>query len=833
MHAGALAHALDRLGSTARVLYVAAHPDDENTRLLAYLASGRHVKAAYLSMTRGGGGQNLIGIEQGALLDVLRTEELLAARALDGAEQRFTRMRDFGYSKTAEETFTIWGHEEALRDVVQVVRSFQPDVIITRFDEKPPNHGHHTASAILAREAFHAAADPERFPGLGPEPWQATRLLHNVSPWRGPPPPGALAVDVGAYDPRLGLGYAELAALSRSEHKSQGFGASGERGSLLEHFTVVAGSAPEGDLLEGIPLRWERFGPKGRELDGMFAEARRSLDRDHPERSLPLLLQIHDGLQKLPPSQRRDDALEDLKKLIRAASGLFLRATAESPFAAPGSELSLRLEIVQRLPAALRIQRAVFPDGAVVKAKEQPSLNEKLELEHLLRLPKDTPITTPYWLRQTPAAGRYQVAEGALIGAPRGPAALSIGIEVELAGRQLRFDEPVVHTRTDRVHGERVRPFTISPPATVTPTREAVLLPNGRAAEVALRIRAAKDDFVGVVELGLPDGWSSIPASERVELPKVGDERTVRFQVQGPPSTGGVALRVQDAKAKSDVSSPRPLPPPGATPSGPPQVERAGSRSTTIHPSLLVEGKRWSLREDTIDYPHVPVQRIHQQASLRLVAAPLELPQGRVGYVMGSGDSIADDLAHVGAEVVLLDDEQLRSGDLSAYSSIVVGIRAYNTRPALVAAHDRLMRYVEGGGVVVVQYVTSSRFSPFDEAIGPFPLEIGPGRVTDETAEMSAINPSHPLLQAPNHIGPADFEGWVQERGLYFGAKWDSRYQPLFRAADPNEEPLEGSVLVARHGRGRYVYTGLAFFRQLRAGVPGAYRLFSNLLSPP
>ncbi len=880
MHIGELAHALDRVSNTARVLYVAAHPDDENTRLLAYLANRRHVRAAYLSMTRGGGGQNLVGTEQGELLDVLRTEELLAARSLDGAEQRFSRMRDFGYSKSADETFAIWGRDESLADVVRVIRTFQPDVIVTRFDETPPNHGHHTASAILAREAFDAAADPTRFTEQGLSPWKAIRLLHNVSTWRGPPPPDALPLDVGAYDPRLGLGYGELAAISRSQHKSQGFGARGERGPLLEHFTTVAGDAPKEDILEGIASDWARFGAAGAEVDRALDRARRGLDRDHPEGALPSLFEARERLAALPASPRVDDGLHDLDAVIAAAAGLFVRATSAAPSAAPGSEVELQLELVARLPVAMELRAVQFPgdlassdaspiavapraghttaagdgDGTAVAviaktvtesaqvlgdmakaitgavatgsekarvavgmsggprdqptrgtaaAAERPTTihsdgalapGERRLIERTIRLPEDAAVGAPYWLERPARPGRYEVADPALIGAPRGPAALEVGVDVEVLGRRLALRTPVVHAWTDRVHGERIRPFSIVPPATVTPGREAVMLPNGRQARVALRIRAGRDSLEGTATLGLPAGWTSTPPSQTVRLARAGDEITLRFAVSAPK---GAASGVE------------------------------------IRPSIEVDGARWSWREDVIDHPHVPMQVVLQPATLHLVPVDLALPKGRIGYVEGSGDSVADDLGHVGVDVERIDDELLRAGDLGRFAAIVVGIRAYNTRPALVASHDRLMRYVEEGGVVVVQYVTVSRWAPFDAEVGPYALEIGPGRITDEAAEMAAVRADHPLLLRPNRIGPADFEGWVQERGLYFASSWDPRYTPLLRAADPGEAPQDGGTLVARHGKGRYVYTGLAFFRQLRAGVPGAYRLFANLVSSP
>lgn len=796
MHAGELAHALDRLGSTTRVLYVAAHPDDENTRLLAWLANGGHVRAAYLSLTRGGGGQNLIGTEQGELLDVVRTEELLAARRIDGAEQRFSRMRDFGFSKSPEETLAIWGHDEALADVVRVIRAFQPDVIVTRFDEvSRPNHGHHVASAILAREAFAAAADPQAFPEQireGLQPWAATRLLHNESHWRGPPPADALPLDLGDFDPRLGMGYGELAALSRSQHKSQGFGAAGERGSLLEHFSHVAGIRPEKDILEGIEPGWARFGAAGKRVDEAVAAARAALDRDHPERAVRPLLAVRDALRALPDSVRRREALEETDRLIAAAAGIFLRATAPRALVTPGASVPVEVELIARLPAAVAVEAVTFPGGARQAIGTALGPNEKRILPGEARIDAAARPTQPYWLAQPAARGHYVVEDPALVGAPRGPAALEVEVALRVEGEPLTLRTPVVHAWTDRVHGERVRDVLVAPPATVTPMREAVMVRRGAQAEVVLRVRAATDGLAGEVVLDLPAGWSATPASQRVALAKAGEETTVHFRVGALDGAEGVVVR----------------------------------------PAIVVDGRRWSFREDRIDYPHIPLQLVFQPASLRLQPVELELPEGLIGYVQGSGDSIANDLAHVGARVELIDDATLRAGDLDRYAAIVIGIRAYNARPAVAAAHRRLMEWVERGGTVVVQYVTTSRWDPLRVAIGPFDLEIGPyNRVTDERAKMTPVRADHPLLRSPHRITEADFEGWVQERGLYFAERWDDRYEPLFVTADPGEEPQRGATLVARHGKGRYVYTGLSFFRQLRAGVPGAYRLFLNFVA--
>jgi LmbE family N-acetylglucosaminyl deacetylase len=796
MHAGTLAHALDRLVNTARVLYVAAHPDDENTRLLAYLANDRHVTAAYLSLTRGGGGQNLIGTEQGELLDVVRTEELLAARALDGAQQRFTRLRDFGYSKSAAETLAIWGHEDALGDVVWVIRTFQPDVIVARFDEEPPNHGHHTASAVLAREAFTAAADARRFPeqlANGVTPWQAKRLLRNVPTWReGPPPADALALDVGTYDPRLGLGYADLAARSRSQHKSQGFGVAGERGPIIERFVSVAGSPPGRDILDGVEFGWKRFGADGAAVTAALGAARAALQRDHPERALPALLDARQALERLPDVPRVRDARAVVVPIIAAAAGVFVRATAAQPGVVPGGTVAVRVEITQRRPAGLTLRGVDFGAAGVQRVEAPLPLNERRVVTHEVRVPADAAISAPYWLAEPPLPGRHVVRDAHLVGEPQGPPALAGTVILASGTREIRLPAPVVFAWTDPVHGERVRALLIMPPATVTPARQAVLLPNGKPATVPLRVRAGRDAVEGDVVLPLPDGWRVEPAQQPVRLARVGQETTVAFTVTAPPGAAPVEVR----------------------------------------PELRAEGRQWSFREDVIDYPHIPMQTVLQPAQVRLVPLALRVPQGRVGYIAGPGDTIADDLAHVGVAVDMLDDATLRGGDLDRYAAIVVGIRAYNTRAALRGAHERLMRWVAEGGSMVVQYTTNNRLAPLDQPIGPYPLTVGRDRITDETAAMEPVDPKHPLLRTPNVLVPSDFDGWVQERGLYYAERWSDEYRPVFRSADPGESPLLGGLLIARHGRGRYAYTGLAFFRQLPAGVPGAYRLLANLLAP-
>jgi len=795
MNAANLAHSLDRISHTGRVLYIAAHPDDENTRLLAYLANQRHVGVAYLSLTRGSGGQNLIGSEQGDLLGVIRTQELLAARRIDGARQYFTGARDFGFSKSAAESLAIWGEAATLADVVWVIRTFQPDVIITRFDEQPPNHGHHTASAILAREAFAAAADADRFPeqlGKGVATWQAERLLHNLSTWRPVViPDDAVVLDVGGYDPRFGLGYGELAARSRTQHKSQGFGRSGERGQLLEHFVLLAGSRPEADLLDGLETTWSRYGDDARPLVASLVGARASLSRDEPEKAVPAMLAARSALRALPDDVRVREARRDIDTLIAAALGLFARALADRPSAAPGSDVSVEVEVIARRPSAARMHSVEFPYGEPEIVDADLAIEIPKKITHSVRLPSDARISAPIWLAREPSIGRYSVAETADAHLPEDSGPLQVALEVEIDEQRIRLEIPVLHAWNDRVHGERERRFLIQPAATVTPLRDAVLSVNGAAARIAMRVRGAQANLEATVDIDAPEGWTVSPASIPVTLAQPGDEVLVEFSVE--PSAGAAAAILQ--------------------------------------PRVVVDGTPWSYREDVIDYDHIPLQQVLRPAQLRAARVDLALGTGLIGYIEGSGDTVAADLEHVGYRVERLDDAILSSGDLERYAVIVVGIRAFNSRPSVLRAHSRLMRYVEQGGRLVVQYHTHSTWDPLPGPIGPYPLELGRGRVTDETAAVNAIDPDHRLLQAPNRLTPADFSGWVQERGLYFGETWDERYTPLLTMADPDEEPLQGSLLVAPHGAGTYIYTGLSFFRQLPAGVPGAYRLLANLLA--
>jgi LmbE family N-acetylglucosaminyl deacetylase len=809
--------ALAKLNVVGGVLYVAAHPDDENTAFLAWASREKLVDAGYLSMTRGDGGQNLIGTEAGELMGVLRTQELLAARRLDGARQFFSRAIDFGYSKNPGETLGIWGREQVLADTVRVIRTFRPDVIVMRFPTTGEGgHGHHTASALLAEEAFRAAGDSSRFPEqLGAlTPWQPKRLLWNVFRFGGDAPrkeaPGQVTADLGAFNALLGRSYTEIAALSRSMHKSQGFGSAERRGTWLNDFKNIAGAPAEKDLFEGVDLTWGRFGEKGKEIQELLRKAEEDFRPSEPAASVPDLVAAWTAVGRMAetgseaaspssPSKKIFNPLlirkqNDIADVIRACMGLWVEAIASEPSAAPGASLKVSTMILNRSSRAAMLESVSVTYAEAAGAGGALAANEPLRREIALTLPSDVPTTQPYWLRERPGKGLFTVTDASLIGLPEGPAPLVARFAVSVGGASIPFEAPVVFRRTDPVKGEIYRPFVITPPVMATfdekvyafgsaqPKRVRVMLTSGGAATGVLRLRTEA-------------GFSASPAEVPFAFTARGEERTLVFTV---------------------------TPPSGA-------AEAKATAAATIAAEAVVNGKVFSKGVVRVDYPHIPLQTLFPPAEARVLRLDVKAPKAPVGYVMGSGDEVPDALRQMGYTVTLLSDDELENGDLSRYAAIVTGIRAYNTRPRLKLAEARLMDYVERGGTVVAQYNTTGDL--VTEQLGPWPFKLSRDRVTVEEAPVRFLSPSSSLLTFPNRLTPADFDGWVQERGLYFPGTWDPRYETVIESHDPGESDKPGGLLYARHGKGAFVYTGYAFFRQLPAGVPGAYRLFVNLVS--
>jgi LmbE family N-acetylglucosaminyl deacetylase len=805
--AAAIRLALDKLNVVGSALYVGAHPDDENTALLAWLANGRKVEAAYLSMTRGDGGQNLIGSDTGELLGVIRTQELLAARRIDGAQQFFTRALDFGFSKGPGETLEKWGKDRILADVVFVIRRYRPDVIIAGFGTAGGGgaHGHHTASALLAEEAFAAAADSTRFPEQlrWVRPWQAKRLVSNAGRIAAGSPdtiPGRVAVDLGAYNALLGRSYTELAGESRSMHKTQGFGAPERRGSLVVGFDPKAGVRATGDLFDGVNLTWSRV-PEGAGLTAIFAQAAREFRSERPQAIVPLLLKAHAILARLPDDPRVVKKRAELLEVIRACTGLWLEATASRPWATPGGSFRVATSALNRSDVGMTLTEAPSPAatsdaGALgtgvpgAGAPGRPLASNVPVNDTIPGTVAPTAATTePYWLSRRPLAGSFDVADPSLIGTPENAPASSMRFRIKVAGAPLEFTVPVVYRWVDPVMGERYRSFEIVPPVTMRFDQTAYLFADLTPRPVRVTVQSADVKVDGTLTLKLPAGWSSAPPSIPVRLAAGEADTSVRFMVT-----------------------------PGA-----------GPAAGVIGADFEMGGTHFDRRLVRLDYPHIPIQTLLPPAEARLVRADLKIAGRAIGYLMGSGDQGPEALEQMGFAVTLLDDDDLANADLSRFDCVVAGVRAYNTRPRLRGLERRLLDYVSNGGRLVIQYCTADE--GLKDRLGPYPFTISRDRVTVEEAAVEMKPPDHPLLAAPNRIGAADFEGWIQERGLYFANPFDPRYEAVLSCHDPGEPARDGGLLYARSGKGVFIYTGYGFFRQLPAGVPGAWRLFANLVS--
>lgn len=785
--------ALQRLQVAGSALYVAAHPDDENTSVITWLVQGRKVRTAYLSMTRGDGGQNLIGPELGDHLGVIRTRELLAARRVDGGEQMFTRAVDFGYSKTADETMAKWGHQALLSDVVLAIRRFRPDVIVTRF---PPDanagHGHHTASAMLAEEAFAAAADPTRFKEqlTRVRPWQAKRLVWNAFIRRSTEvDPSWLRIDVGTYDPLLGRSFSEFAGVSRSFHKSQGFGAPERRGELPNYFSHRLGAPATSDLFDGVDLTWRRY-PGGDKVQEALAEAERTYDPTQPQALLPQLARAHAALSALPAGDPLVAArLAELEHVMASCAGLWVEAVSANGTATPGGTLRVVTSVLERLDAPVVVESVEIAGqrGAPARTLEP---GKAVTDSFSIRLPASQALSQPYWLARPHAGGRFEVTDPALVGLPENPPALVARFRVRLGGAVITIERGVAYRWVDSVLGERWRALDVAPPATLALDEDTYLFADRSARPVTVTVTAQRTAVEGTLRLRLPPGWTSVPASVSVSLAREGAESRGQFRV---------------------------------TPA-------AGPAAAVIAAEIEVDGRKWSNADVVIDHPHIPMQTLFPPAEAHAVRTDLAHRGERIGYVMGSGDAGPSALRQMGYQVTLLSDAELESGDLARFDAIVTGVRALNTRPRLRALEPRLLEYANQGGTLVVQYVTTADGAVED--LGPFPFSVSRDRVTVEEAPVRFTRADHPLLTTPNRLSAADFDGWVQERGLYFANPWDPRYETPLSSNDPDEPARDGGLLYARTGKGQFVYCGYALFRQLPAGVPGAWRLLANLVSP-
>ncbi len=823
--AAALGLSLRKLGTTKRVLMVGAHPDDEDTQLLARFALEEGADVAYLSLTRGEGGQNGIGPELGEGLGLLRTEELLAARRVDGAEQFFTRAYDFGFSKSAEEAYAHWPREALLDDVVRVVRLYRPDVIVTVFSGTPRDgHGQHQVSALLAHEAVAAAADPARFPGQlaeGLRPWQTARLYQSM---RGNAENATVRVSIGDLDPLIGRSPFQLAMASRSRHRSQDMGRPelpGPRWGTLRRVLPQAGG-PEASVWTGTDTTLAAAAGSGSTAARGLAEYQRQVEAlrasynplapDALARGLAqALATLRQARAAIPASNGTADLVRaidiemgQVESALADAAGLVVDALVDDARIAPGQSVGLAYTVWNGGGQTVRVDsvHAVVPGGwQVTDTTPQPAqvaagtlLSRGLDL----RVPADAHPTEAYFLR-APRDGdlyRWPQDEPAL-GRPFEAAPVAVRAFVTVDGVPIQVTREAQFREVDLRQGELRRPVMVVPAVSVLLQPAARVLSTAAPRPIAYTVRLASqapDGIAGTLRLELPAGWRAEPASVPVRFAKEGELREVRFAVTAPSG-----VRTGDVPVTAVF-----------------QAE---------------DGARYGRGAQLIDYPHVRARPLYREARSVVRAFDVRVPQGlRVAYIEGAGEEGPGFLANLGITPALLDAEDLAEGDLDGYDVIVAGSRAYEVRTDLMAHNQRLLDYVERGGTFIVQYnkyeIVEGRFTPY-----PITMARPHGRVTDENAPVRVLDPAHAVFTAPNRITDADWAGWVQERGLYFADTWNAAYTPLLEMGDPGETPLQGGLLIAKHGRGTYVYTGLAFFRQFPDGVPGAYRLFANLLA--
>lgn len=794
---------IQKLNFLGSVMYVAAHPDDENTKMIAHFANHVHARTAYLSLTRGDGGQNLIGAEIRELLGVIRTNELVQARKVDGGEQLFTRANDFGFSKVPDETLSIWDKEQVLADVVWAIRKFQPDVIINRFDHRSPGttHGHHTASAMLSLEAFDLAADNTRYASQlnYVQAWQAKRIFFNTSWWffgsqekfDAADKSNYISLKTGVFDPTSGLSNSEISALSRSKHQSQGFGTTGARGEEIEYLELLKGTLPKNnqDLFEGINTTWSRV--KGGEAIGkILGQVEKQFNFKNPAASVPALVKAYALIQRLEDAHWRAIKTEEIKAIIAACSGLFLEVASSEHLATRGSTVVLNSEVIVRSSVAISLEKMqVVGANQTIGKSTVLKNNLRVQFKDTIRLAENAEYTSAYWLNQPWSLGMYAVDQQEKIGLPLTPVYNSVAITLKINSVDITYLQPIVYKENSPEIGEIYRPFEIVPKVTLQMEEDVFIFNSSASKQVKVRVKAAANQVSGTVSLDVPAGWKISPTEQAFSIPRKEMEQAFLFTVQ-PPTT---------------------------------------SSEGSIVPFAQVNGERFDKKRISINYSHIPFQTVLLPAVAKLVKLDIQKRGESIAYIEGAGDVIPASLEQIGYKVTVLKPELISAELLAKYDALVVGIRAYNTIDALKFKQTEIFKYVKNGGTVIVQYNTNGKL--IVDSLAPFPIQLSRDRVTEENAAVQFLAPDHSVLNYPNKITQDDFKGWEQERGLYFAGQWDAAFTPILACNDANETSKSGGLLVAPYGKGYYIYTGYSWFREFPAGVPGAYRIFANLIS--
>ena len=793
---------IEKLNTLASVLYVAAHPDDENTRLISYMSNKLKARVGYLSLTRGDGGQNLIGSELRELLGVIRTQELLAARRIDGGEQFFTRANDFGYSKHPDEAFSIWNKEAVVNDAVWTIRNFKPDVIINRFDHRSPGttHGHHTASAMASIAAFSLAGKSsyatEQLKDT--ETWQPERQFFNTSWWfygsqdkfDNADKSNLISFDIGTFYPESGLSNNEIATKASSQHLSQGFGRLSQRGSSTEYIELIEGTMPmTGDVFEGIDTSWNRV-EGGAEIGEILTAVQKNFNFKDPATHLPNLVKAYRLIQSLNDDHWRDIKIKEITQIISACAGLYVDFKAESPNASPGGTTSLSVEIISRNSSEFMLTDVKVNQISLSEVESQRLIkNQALRFDTIYKIDESVPYSVPYWLTEKGTLGLYQVNNQKLIGQPQTPRSLVGSVTFDIYGESFSVEKEIIYHYALPDKGEIYQPFEIVPEVDVSISSKSFLFANSSPQTVTVTVTAHEDQVNGTAGIKVPEDWIISPLSSPFDITTKGASQKLEFLLS-PPRTSSEAQLTGYALIENEVFE-----------------------------HELVE----------IDYDHIPLQTVMRPSQAKAVRLDIKTVPLNIAYITGAGDTTIEGLSRVGLSADDLDVNDITDELLSNYDVVILGIRAYNTVDELKYKQASLFRFVENGGTMLVQY-NVSRGLVVDQ-VAPLTLELSRDRVTDEFSPIEILFPDHAVMNYPNRLSLADFDGWVQERGLYFPNNWDKAFQPLLRMNDLNETPTDGSILIAPFGKGHFIYTGLSFFRQFPESVPGAYRFFVNLIS--
>lgn len=794
---------IKKLNFLGSVLYVAAHPDDENTRLISYLSNEMNARTGYLSLTRGDGGQNLIGPQLRELLGVIRTQELIEARKIDGGEQFFSRANDFGFSKNPNETLEIWDKNNVLADMIWAVRKFQPDIIINRFDHRSSGttHGHHTASAMLSVELFDLTNDTKIFPEQLKyvKPWQVKRTFFNPSWWfygsqekfNAANKSKFTKLETGVYYNGIGKSNQEIAALSRSRHQSQGFGSTGSRGNDVEYLELIKGENPieKDNLFDKIDTSWNRV-KNGKIIGELISKIIEKYDFNNPSASIPDLIKAYSMIQLLEDDHWKTLKSTAIKNIIASCSGLYLEAVANEQEATPGGIVKLSLEAINRCTIDMLLTSVTsFPDNKTTILNNTLKNNNYQKLNINIQLPNNIEYTQPYWLKEKASTGMYTVSNQEYIGIPDIIREVKVIFNVRINGVEIPFERTVVYKYNDDVKGEMYNFLDIVPEVT-TSILEKVLIFNGTKNKmIPVKVRAGKDNIKGNLQLELPNSWMVSPKQIPFALDKKGTEQIFYFEIIAPS-----------------------------------QPEEASAKAIAI-----VDNKRFDKDQIIIDYSHITKQMVLKPAESKCIKLDLKTNGDAIAYIMGAGDEVPESLIQMGYKVTILKPEEITPERLETFNVVMTGVRAYNTINALSNKQDILFDFVKNGKNMIVQYNTPSDL--VTNKIAPYPLKISGDRVTEENAKITFLSPNHPILNLPNKISEKDFQGWTQEQGLYYPNEYDTAFTPIISSHDKGESPKKGALLVAPYGKGYYIYTGLSFFRELPEGVSGAYRLLSNMIS--